>query len=391
MGLFNSLLYKVSDWQVRHPFAVLGIIFAITIIFAGGVSSVQTVASIEKMMPESSPEVHYFNVLRDEFKGKDSLAVIIEIDDESLVKGESSISSYRMAEYARDIQEVIDSNSKITSTRSISDYLILQNYKQYGEHGFPSKERYEKIKKTEEFQEIKNAFIDHSKKTSLVMATTDVGTIDSEMNKLATHLKAQVDDFGHPPGIKVSVTGSPVLQQRLAQLISVDKYVTFSIAAVFIFITLLLLFRSLFSSLAPLLMVVLAAFWLYGTMGYFNLPISTLAGSVASIVMGLGIDYSIHVLHRYSHERKEGKLIREAADLAVVNTGTAVIATTATTLAAFFAFLFGQMPEMGRFGLLLIIGISYAMLLSLFGLPAMLVVEEKIKYKLKRMGGGSNE
>ena len=41
------------------------------------------------------------------------------------------------------------------------------------------------------------------------------------------------------------------------------------------------------------------------------------------------------------------------------------------------------MPEMGRFGILMAIGIAYALVFSLFGLPALLVLEEKFIYWLK--------
>ena len=136
-------------------------------------------------------------------------------------------------------------------------------------------------------------------------------------------------------------------------------------------------------------MVITSVTWLYGTMGYFGLGISTLAGGVAAIVIGIGIDYAIHLMNRYKYERKSGKKIIEATEEAVASTGAALIATALTTLAAFFAFLFGNMPEMGRFGILMIIGISYALLFTIIGLPALLVIEEKLvdlyKKKIKKV------
>ena len=142
-----------------------------------------------------------------------------------------------------------------------------------------------------------------------------------------------------------------------------------------VFLITFLLYRSFVSSLLPIIVVLISVTWLYGTMGYFNLGISTLAGGVAAIVIGVGIDYAIHLMNRYKYERKQGKQIKEAVEEAVVSTGTALIATAGTTLAAFFAFLFGTMPEMGRFGILMIIGISYSLFFTIIGLPAMLVAE----------------
>ena len=383
MNVFQKILYAIAKFQTKSPVATLLIIFAVTMIFVGGLSSVKTVASLEKMMPMTTPEVEYFNLLRDQFSGKDSLAVVVEIDRTSIVNGHSDISDYQIILYILELQKEIEKNSKITSTSSLANYVSFYNYRMNGDFNFPDEKTYYEIINSPEFEQFFSTFVNYGKTTTMIVATTDVGTLDEQMSALADNLKLQLEQFGHPPGIKTSVTGSPILQQKLGELINTDKVVTFSVAAVFIFLALLYVFRSFVSALTPLLMVVLAALWLYGTMGYFNIPISTLAGGVASMVMGIGIAYSIHVLNRYKSERKDGKLISEAVDLAVAKTGLAVFATSMTTLAAFIAFYFGQMPEMGRFGLLMVIGIFYTMVLSIFGLPALMVLEEKIRLWLK--------
>lgn len=383
MNFFEKFLYFVSDFQTKNPVATLLIIFSITMIFVGGLASVKTVASLEKMMPMSTEEVKYFNLLRDEFGGKDSLAVVFKINKNSIVDGVNDITDYELVKYIYDFELQMQKNQKITSTSSLADYVIFMNYRMFQDMNFPDEDRYYMIVNSKEFSLVNEMFVNYAKDTTMIVATTDIGTIDAQMASLADNLKLELDDFGHPAGIITSVTGSPILQQTLGELINKDKVVTFSLAAMFIFIALLFTFRSLISSLTPLAMVVIAAIWLYGTMGYFNIPISTLAGGVASMVMGIGIAYSIHILSRYKAERREGKLIREAVDLAVVKTGIAVVATSATTLVAFFAFYFGQMPEMGRFGILMVIGIFYTMVLSMFGLPAILVLEEKLRLKSK--------
>jgi predicted RND superfamily exporter protein len=384
MNWFEKFLYNISEFQTERPLSTLLIIFAITLIFVGGLSSVKTVASLEKMMPDSTEEVKYFNLLRDEFSGKDSLAITIQIDSDSIVEGHVDISDYDVIKYVESLQEEINKNNKITSTYSLADYIKFFNYRMTGNMSFPDEQTYNMIINSIKFKDAFDMFVNYGKTTTMIVATTDVGTIDEQMSSLADNLKLQVDNFGHPEGIDVSVTGSPILQQTLGVMINKDKVVTFSLAAIFIFIALLYTFRRFVSAFSPLLIVVISAIWLYGTMGYFNIPISTLAGGVASMVMGIGIAYSIHILNRYKAERREGKLIREAVDLAVVKTGVAVIATSATTLVAFFAFVFGQMPEMGRFGMLMVIGIFYTMVLSIYGLPALLVIEEKMRLNKKR-------
>ena len=101
------------------------------------------------------------------------------------------------------------------------------------------------------------------------------------------------------------------------------------------------------------------------------------------MVIGIGIDFAIHIMNKFKNERKKGYDVEKSIEMAVVETGSALTFTSLTTIAAFLAFLSGQMPEMGRFGILMAIGISYSLIFSLMGLPALLVLEERIVYYFK--------
>jgi len=204
------------------------------------------------------------------------------------------------------------------------------------------------------------------------------------MNLLSAKLKGIIEDAGHPPGIEIKCTGTPVIQQKLGELIAHDRSSTRWISTFFVFVITMLIFGTFTSAVVPIIIVTISVNWLYGTMGYANLPISTLAGGVAAMVIGIGIDFAIHILNKFKYERKKGMSIRRSIEEAVVETGTALTATSLTTMVAFLAFLAGAMPEMGRFGILMAIGIGYALIFSLFGLPALLILEERAIQMLRR-------
>ncbi len=95
------------------------------------------------------------------------------------------------------------------------------------------------------------------------------------------------------------------------------------------------------------------------------------------MVVGIGIDFAIHVINRFRISREKKHSIAFSVEEAVVHAGSALTATSATTIAAFLVFLIGVMPEMGRFGLLMAMGIAFSLALSVFGLPALLVISAK--------------
>ena len=374
MSLYKKTLRKTAHFQTHHPYFTILALAVLTILISTGIPNVKTVASLEKMMPEDMEEIKYFNVLRDNFLGKDMIGIVIDVDMESQnEKGIFDIRDKRVLEYIENLKEQIGQEDDVIETFAVTNIL-----RDINNNELPDEETFNSLLKDKKTAALISNYINDDFSTTYIIANTDVGTDDLRLNNLAEAIYDDIDDAGRPAGIKVRVTGIPIIQQELSRMIKHDRISTMWISALLVFIIILLLYRNFFSSLLPVIVVVTSVTWLYGTMGYFNLGISTLAGGVAAIVIGIGIDYAIHLMNRYKYERKHGKKIIEATEEAVVSTGAALIATALTTLAAFFAFLFGKMPEMGRFGTLMIIGIAYALFFTIIGLPALLVIEEKL-------------
>lgn len=363
MDVYHSFLKRVAHFQVEQPVLSLLLLLSLTLAMYGGVSQVQTVASLEQMMPKDIEEIRAFNALRDQGLGQDMIAVVITLDRESAdTSGVMDIRDPRVLQYVEDLDRLISQEVDVLSVYSLSDYTDGEDFSH---------------------PELEN-FIDADYTTTIVLATTDVSANDPRMNLLSRKVVKDVESVGLPPGVKVSYTGTPMIQQRLGDLIAHDRTSTQWISTLFVFVVVAIVFGTLSSALVPIIVVTLSVNWLYGTMGYTNLPISTLAGGVAAMVIGIGIDFAIHIMNKFRYERKKGHTMKVAIELAVVETGTALTATSVTTIAAFLAFLVGQMPEMGRFGILMSIGIGYSLVFSLFGLPALLVIEERGIYWIKK-------
>jgi predicted RND superfamily exporter protein len=367
---YQNILKKVAHFQVEYPvFSVLMILF-LTIAIYGGVAEVRTVASLEQMMPKDIEEIGAFNALRDNNLGQDIIAIVVEVDRESSdPNGVHDIRDKRAIDYVGYLGELVGSEVDIRAVYSVAGYVP---------EGL-AEEDYFDVLSGNEFSEFIN--YDYSKTVIIVM--TDVGADDMRMNLLSSKIKKDLESSGRPAGVVVKLTGTPVIQQKLGELIAADRTNTQWISTALVFIITVFIFGTFTSALVPIIVVTISVNWLYGTMGYVGLPISTLAGGVAAMVIGIGIDFAIHIMNKFKNERKKGYDVKKSIELAVVETGSALTFTSLTTIAAFLAFLSGQMPEMGRFGILMAIGISYSLIFSLMGLPALLVLEERIIYYFK--------
>ncbi len=118
----------------------------------------------------------------------------------------------------------------------------------------------------------------------------------------------------------------------------------------------------------------LISLWL--ALGVFALvrpQLNALALGCAAGLIGIGDDYTIHVLTHYFEARGHGQAPRDALRVIVRETGGGLLLAALATGAAFSAFLFAEHPFLQDMGLLALLGIGWCCLLCVTFLPALLV------------------
>jgi len=377
---YKDFLRTIAHIQVKHPFLTMAAIIAITILLIGGVTQVKTVASLEKMMPTDIDEIKAFNTLRDQGLGQDMLAIVIEMDSDATTTPEGDITSFEYYTAVKQLKETVASEDAVIGAYAFTDIIDGAARRQ----GIAIDERnYAAFLHHPAVESQLESFVDHDRTNTIIMISTDVSADDHRMNLLADKLKEDIAGAGRPPATKISITGTPVIQQKLGEVIEHDRALTEKLSALFVFILVAIVFGSIIAAFVPMASILLSIIWLYGMMGYLELPISTLAGGVAAMVIGIGVDFSIHLRNKFEYERKKGETLEYAVEETMANTGYVLTIVTIVTAIAFLTFLLGDMPEMGRFGLLMAMGVTLAFILSVVGLPALFIIEEKIIYFIK--------
>jgi len=128
------------------------------------------------------------------------------------------------------------------------------------------------------------------------------------------------------------------------------------------------------ANLAP---IVVAVASVAGTMRLLDIPFNAFTATILSLTIGLGIDYSVHVVHRFVDERRERALI-PALRRTVIGTGGALLGSMATTAFGIGTLTLAVLTVLGQFGLLTAISIVYSFLASLLVLPSTLAVWDRI-------------
>ena len=149
----------------------------------------------------------------------------------------------------------------------------------------------------------------------------------------------------------------------------------------FIILTIVFWFRrhSLILGVITLTPLIFCVIWTLGTMFLVNIPLNMMTITVASLTIGLGITYGIHITHRFLEDLENAKTIDSACRNTVTHTGTALFGAATTTIAGFGILVFALMPPLQQFGAITALTILYSFLSSVFILPTFLVMWAKWK------------
>jgi len=135
------------------------------------------------------------------------------------------------------------------------------------------------------------------------------------------------------------------------------------------FVTVILLwltFRHWSYVVLPLMTLILSVFWTFAFAGMAGITLTALDVAVIPLVVGLGIDFSVHISRRYQESLSSGNSIEDSLVDAQVHTGQALFLAMFTTVVAFLSGISGGVGPVRDFSLLCAVGIFSSFILTLF-------------------------
>jgi predicted RND superfamily exporter protein len=202
----------------------------------------------------------------------------------------------------------------------------------------------------------------------------------TETRNMYGELKVDVENVNFDEGTRVTITGLMVLTIDIIDSLQANMINSTVIAVVLAAIILIILYKSLTLGLMPPIPVVLCSLWIVGTMYLLSYSLNILTVMVTALTIGLGIDYSIHVMERFKEERERRKRgIDDSIHTTIMSTGTALTISAVTTILGFGVLVFSPMPIAQQFGVITAITIIYSFLAAVLVLPVILITWAKRK------------
>ena len=144
---------------------------------------------------------------------------------------------------------------------------------------------------------------------------------------------------------------------------------------------LMLTYKSAVDTIISLIGLMLAIQWVNGFGVLVGYTFGMLYRAVPILLMGLGIDYGIHIIMRYREELKWGYSVDKAMSITMATVGSALILATITTSISFFSDLTAVVQPMQQFGGFAGMGIIFSFIIMTTFVPSCRILIDRRKEK----------
>lgn len=210
-----------------------------------------------------------------------------------------------------------------------------------------------------------------------VESSTDLEATNALIDKVK-EVGQSLDPSTFHPDMQLEYGGGLINRQKEYSSIVDDVQTSALFTVVGLFLVIGLYFRRMRAIgfvLTPLIMGVLwtlaLAFAIYG-------ELTTVTVFIFAILLGLGIDFSIHLLSGYDHLRAEGKDAIEALVRTYNTTGKATVIGAFTTFITFLVLSFAQFRGLSQFGQVASVGVLFTLTAMVVVLPSLILTAHRI-------------
>ncbi|MFB6292042.1 MAG: MMPL family transporter [Candidatus Nanohaloarchaea archaeon] len=345
--IIEELAERLVEFQAENPVKTLLILLAATVFIMPGALKMEIKPSTEAVLPQDDPVVESLDSLRAKFYG-DTTYVVFKATD------------VRDAELLKDMERIgnrLEKMENVRGTQSPADLL---------------KRRYGRVPEDPDTLESFDyrGTVSDNYRTAVMSVRTDTQANSAEIKKLNRQIETAI--AAESPAAETALTGYNMIDLATFQVIISDFIRITGVSFLAVLAVLYATFRDVKRIFLPLTVVVFAMLWMLGLGGWLGADLTIISMVSAAMIMGLGIDFGIHVTKKY-YSTPGGK---DGLSRTMVELSRGLLGGSLTTAVGFLALLFANLAGMHSLGIFLFTGILSAYIGSVVLLPAIIMLVE---------------
>lgn len=365
----DRLLALFGSWVARRPKTILLTALATATVMGIGASRVVVDTNPMSFYRETEPIWKSTHLLNQHLGGWAGVSVIAEGD----------IKDPKVLRQIDDLEQHLKKNPLVGTTSSIAD--VMRKMNQVMHDGDPA---YDRVPESRQLvaqylllysmsgdQKDLEKLVDFPyRHAELMVKVTDSGT------RAATEVLHDIRSYlaEHRGGSMKFAGGLLDVMADMVHHIVWGQVTSMLLAGLLVGLLVAILMRSAVAGLLGLFPLTLSLAVIFGVMGFFDIELNIVSALLSSIMIGVGVDYSIHFMWRYREERRQGTAPEQAVERTLTTTGRGIVFNALSVVVGFIVLVISAFFPVRFFGLLVAISILASLVGALVVLPAAAVV-----------------
>jgi uncharacterized protein len=364
----DRMLVRTGRLVSIRPRRILVIALVVSLISGVGAFLVKVDTNLENFFPEKHPVRVSSSVINSKFGGSQNISILVEGDimDPDVMKKidfyETELKKHHNVGNVMSIAGVIHEISKALNDEGDDFYDVIPGSRnaiaQYMELYLMSGD-----------PDDLERMVDFDFQKAQIIVRINNGS-NAALNDVLSEIQRLTDGDEHISRIG----GYGLVAADLAGLVVQGQVLSLVIAILIVFLLLSAIFRSFAAGLIGSIPLVLAMTILFGWMGYIGIRLDIATALLSSIMIGVGVDYTIHFLWRYRTEREKGLDPSGAVMKTLTTTGRGISFNALSVILGFCALPFSVFPPLRFFGFLVIVTIFCCLVGALIIIPALVLI-----------------
>jgi hydrophobe/amphiphile efflux-3 (HAE3) family protein len=367
-ALLDRMLIHLGPVVTKRPRLIILTAVGSALLISIGIFSVVIDTDPNSYYTEEHPIVQTSNLINHQLGGAQSIALVFEGD---IKEPELLQSIDRMEGRLNDIPEVGITTSIARVVRQMSRALhdedeegydripdtrnaVAQYFELYSMSGDP-----------EDFEKM----VDFPYENALLQARLETSSTKA-LNRVIAQIAGLVKDN---PYVK-TIGGFGLILSEMAYEVVKGQFISLALAILVVGVLLMLLFRSIMAGVIAAIPLGLSMTVLFGLMGVFGIELNIATALLSSIMIGVGVDYTIHYLWRFRQERQEGHSALDAAATTLSTTGRGIVFNALSVVVGFAVLLISDFMPVKFFSFLVVVSILSCLMGALVLIPALCLV-----------------
>ena len=366
----NYFLKPINALLIKRPKTILIFWMVLIAISIVGMSSIKRSVDIQEYFKKNNPTRLAEKIMIEKFGGTKPIFVHFK----------GNMQSPKVLKTMIKTSEHMEKSPDVYTSMSIAKLIAEINLNITNTRGIPNKsEQIEQLWFLLEGNEVLNRFVNEDLTEGIIISKFK--SPDNESKKeFAKYMRAFIAT-NSSKDCEIEITGMPFVDITMDQSLINSQIGSILIAILFVIILVGIILRSWISGLYASIPIIATIMLLFGFMGLTGISLNIATVLVASVALGIGIDYSIHIISHFNECYKKSQDLYASIQESILISGNAIIINVISVSAGFLILVFSEMVPLQYFGLLIALSMVSSCLGALTLLPSILILMNKNKSK----------